>query len=77
MPGASNYLQSKARSAGRKAERAGNGSRCRFAAISTGAFVLAEAGLLDDRKAITHWMHAPRFQAQYPAVKLDKNRIFS
>jgi transcriptional regulator GlxA family with amidase domain len=49
----------------------------RIAAISTGAFVLAEAGLLDGRNATTHWMHAPLLQAQYPAVKLDQDRIFT
>jgi transcriptional regulator GlxA family with amidase domain len=49
----------------------------RIAAISTGAFVLAEAGLLDGRNATTHWMHAPLFQTQYPAVKLDRDRIFT
>lgn len=48
----------------------------RIAAISTGAFVLAEAGLLDFRNATTHWMHAPLLQAQYPAVKLNQDRIF-
>jgi len=49
----------------------------RIAAISTGAFVLAEAGLLDGRNATTHWMHATRLQAEYPAVKLDQDRIFT
>lgn len=49
----------------------------RIAAISTGAFVLAEAGLLDGRNATTHWMHAPLLQALYPAVKLDQDRIFT
>jgi transcriptional regulator GlxA family with amidase domain len=49
----------------------------RIVAISTGAFVLAEAGLLDGRKATTHWMHAALFQAQYPAVKLAPNCIFT
>jgi transcriptional regulator GlxA family with amidase domain len=48
----------------------------RIAAISTGTFVLAEAGLLDGRNATTHWMHAPLLQAQYPDVKLDQDRIF-
>lgn len=48
----------------------------RIAAISTGAFALAEAGLLDGRHATTHWMHAPLLQAQFPAVKLDQDRIF-
>jgi transcriptional regulator GlxA family with amidase domain len=49
----------------------------RIAAISTGTFVLAEAGLLDGRNATTHWMHAPKLQAEYPAVKLDQDRIFT
>jgi len=49
----------------------------RIAAISTGAFVLAEAGLLDGRDATTHWMHAPLLQAQYPSVKLNHDRIFT
>lgn len=49
----------------------------RIVAISTGAFVLAEAGLLDGRKATIHWMHAPQLQAQYPAVKFAPNCIFT
>jgi transcriptional regulator GlxA family with amidase domain len=49
----------------------------RIAAVSTGAFVLAEAGLLDGRNATTHWTHAPTFRALYPAVKLDQDRIFT
>jgi transcriptional regulator GlxA family with amidase domain len=49
----------------------------RIAAISTGAFVLAEAGLLDGRNATTHWMHAPLLETRYPAVKLDQHRIFT
>src|ERR1700743_845625 len=48
----------------------------RIAAISTGAFVLAEAGLLDGRRATTHWMHAPLLQMRHPGIKLDRNRIF-
>jgi transcriptional regulator GlxA family with amidase domain len=49
----------------------------RIAAICTGAFVLAEAGLLDGRNATTHWMHAPSLQTRYPAVKFDRDRIFT
>lgn len=48
----------------------------RIVGIWTGAFVLAEAGLLDGRNATTHWMHAPLLQAQYPAIKLDQDCIF-
>ncbi|GGP21621.1 GlxA family transcriptional regulator [Silvimonas iriomotensis] len=48
----------------------------RVAAICTGAFVLAAAGLLDGKRATTHWFHAQNFKKQYPAVLLDEDRIF-
>ena len=48
----------------------------RIAATCTGAFVLAEAGLLDGRRATTHWYHARALQAQFPKVKVDEDRIF-
>jgi transcriptional regulator GlxA family with amidase domain len=48
----------------------------RIASICTGAFVLAEAGLLDGRRATTHWAYARKFQAQFPKVKMDEDRIF-
>ena len=37
----------------------------------TGAYVLAEAGLLDGRPATTLWTHAERFRARFPAVRLN------
>ncbi|MGF7211335.1 transcriptional regulator GlxA family with amidase domain [Skermanella aerolata] len=49
----------------------------RVAGICTGAFVLAEAGLLDGRKATTHWGHARNLQAQYPKVLVDPDRIYA
>jgi len=52
-----------------------SGSR-RIAGICTGAFILAEAGLLDGRRATTHWHYARELQAQYPKVKVEEDRIF-
>ena len=48
----------------------------RIAAVCTGAFVLAEAGLLDGRKATTHWLHARDLQKQFPKVRMNEDRIF-
>ncbi|ANN72661.1 GlxA family transcriptional regulator [Bordetella bronchialis] len=48
----------------------------RVAGICTGAFVLAEAGLLDGRMATTHWAHARKLQERYPSVRVDEDRIF-
>jgi transcriptional regulator GlxA family with amidase domain len=48
----------------------------RIGSICTGAFILAEAGLLDGRRATTHWYHARDFQRAYPAVKMEEDRIF-
>jgi transcriptional regulator GlxA family with amidase domain len=51
--------------------------RCRrVASICTGAFILAEAGLLDGRRATTHWFYARDLQARYPKIKVDEDRIF-
>lgn len=46
------------------------------ASICTGAFLLAEAGLLNNRRATTHWQFARTLQEQYPLVKVDSDRIF-
>jgi len=48
----------------------------RVAATCTGAFILAEAGLLDSRRATTHWFYARDLQAQYPKVRVEEDRIF-
>ena len=50
--------------------------RSRMMSICTGAFVLAAAGLLDDRPATTHWLHADRFRRLYPRVRLDPDVLF-
>lgn len=46
----------------------------RIASICTGAFVLAAAGLLDGKRATTHWKSAAEFRALFPAVDLDPDR---
>src|SRR6195256_5336895 len=48
----------------------------RVASTCTGAFVLAEAGLLDGRRATTHWHRARDLQARFPKVKVEEDRIF-
>ncbi len=43
----------------------------RIVSVCTGAFALAAAGLLDHRRATTHWQYADQLAARYPAVKID------
>ena len=52
-------------------------SRCRrIASVCTGAFTLAAAGLLDGRRATTHWRFAARLQREYPSIRVEADRIF-
>jgi transcriptional regulator GlxA family with amidase domain len=48
----------------------------RVAAICTGAFVLAEAGVLDGRRATTHWRLSRELQARFPKIRVEEDRIF-
>lgn len=49
----------------------------RVASVCVGAFLLAEAGLLEGRRATTHWMYAPELQRRHPKVQVDGDRIFT
>ncbi|EJM82698.1 transcriptional regulator containing an amidase domain and an AraC-type DNA-binding HTH domain [Pseudomonas sp. GM74] len=55
--------------------RASHNTR-RLGSICTGANALAQAGLLDGRRATTHWAHVPAFRKAYPNVKVEEDRIF-
>jgi transcriptional regulator GlxA family with amidase domain len=48
----------------------------RIASICTGALVLAEAGLLDGRRATTHWNAAREMKRRYPRIAMEEDRIF-
>ncbi|MES2162958.1 MAG: helix-turn-helix domain-containing protein [Pseudomonadota bacterium] len=57
-----------------RAALAGGVRRC--CSVCTGAFVLAQGGLLDGRSAVTHWMDAAPLRAQYPRVRVLDDAIY-
>lgn len=48
----------------------------RVAGICTGSFVLAQAGVLDNRRVTTHWAFAPALRRMHPSVNVEDDRIF-
>ena len=48
----------------------------RVASVCSGAFLLATAGLLDGRRAATHWARCAEFEARFPAVRLEPDPIY-
>jgi AraC family transcriptional activator FtrA len=59
-----------------EALRAAHRRGARVVAICTGAFVLAQAGLLDGRRATTHWRNAARLAADHPEVQVDEDVLY-
>ena len=56
--------------------RAAHERGARIAALCSGTFLLAAAGLLDGREATTHWRMADRLQAEYPAVHVNPSVLY-
>ena len=48
----------------------------RTASVCMGAFLLAASGILDGRRATTHWRYAPKLQTMYPNIRVDGDHIF-
>jgi len=48
----------------------------RVASVCTGAFLLAAAGVLDGRRAATHWMYCARLARRFPTVRVEPDPIF-
>jgi transcriptional regulator GlxA family with amidase domain len=49
----------------------------RVCSVCTGAFILAEAGLLDGRRAVTHWRYCKHLARDYPAIAVEPNAIYT
>jgi transcriptional regulator GlxA family with amidase domain len=56
--------------------RAAHARGARVGSICTGAFALAAAGLLDGRRATTHWAHAQRLARMHPEVEVDPGVLY-
>ena len=56
--------------------RAAHARGARILSVCSGAFVLAAAGLLDGRRATTHWMHADELARRYPSVRVEPGVLY-
>lgn len=50
---------------------------CRIATLCSGVFVLAATGLLDGKRATTHWRYAEALAARFPAIEVEADRLYS
>lgn len=48
----------------------------RLASMCTGAFILAQSGVLNGRRATTHWLQARELQSRFPDIRVEEDRIF-
>ncbi|MCX5379711.1 GlxA family transcriptional regulator [Streptomyces sp. NBC_00091] len=60
-----------------EAVRAAHAAGARVASLCTGAFVLGAAGLLDGRRATTHWAHAAELSARHPRALVDPDVLYT
>lgn len=58
------------------AVRAAHEAGARVASLCTGAFVLAAAGILDDKRATTHWAHTDVLAERFPQVEVDADVLY-
>jgi AraC family transcriptional activator FtrA len=56
--------------------RAAHAAGARLVSICSGVFVLAATGLLDGKRATTHWRYAERLAARYPRIQVEANRLY-
>lgn len=76
IPGGSGLRRPDALSAASQWVMAQASNAKRIVSVCTGAYALAEAGLLDGRRATTHWRFAPDLARRYPAIDVDPDPIF-
>ena len=60
----------------RRVAKVATSSRIRITSICSGSLLLAAAGLMDERTATTHWSRRRQFETDYPAVRLQPDRIY-